>query len=105
MVIIGYGRVGKHLVNVLRTLAIPQLVIESDAERVQTLNEAGIPTLYGDAANSEVITHAGLDKARALVVTVPEESPAAANACPYSLLAIRHSLFAARWVIRFLGSD
>ncbi|MGE5603941.1 MAG: cation:proton antiporter [Nitrososphaerales archaeon] len=75
--IIGYGRIGKHLVHVLRTLNVPQLVIESDAERVQALNQAGIATLYGDAANSEVITHAALDRARALVVTVPDESPAA----------------------------
>ncbi len=77
VVIIGYGRVGKHLVTVLQTLNVPQIVIESDAERVQALNEAGIATLYGDAANSEVMVHAGLDHARALVVTVPEESPAA----------------------------
>ncbi len=77
VVIIGYGRVGKHMVTVLQTLNVPQVVIESDAERVQTLNECGIATLYGDAANSEVMVHAGLGRARALVVTVPEESPAA----------------------------
>lgn len=77
VVIVGYGRIGKHLVNVLQTLHVPMVVIESDAERVQALNEAGVATLYGDAANSEVITHAGLERARALVVGVPEESPAA----------------------------
>ncbi len=74
VVIIGYGRIGKHLVKVLTTLHIPQLVIESDVERVEALNAQGIATLYGDAANSEVITHAGLAHARALVVTVPQET-------------------------------
>ncbi len=77
VVVVGFGRIGKHLVNVLRTLSIPQLMIESDAERVQELNDEGIATLYGDAANSEVLAHAGLERARALVVTVPEEGPAA----------------------------
>lgn len=77
VVIIGWGRVGKHLVSVLQTLAVPLLVIESDVERVQALNLAGVATLYGDAANSEVITHAALNRARALVVTVPAESAAA----------------------------
>jgi CPA2 family monovalent cation:H+ antiporter-2 len=35
-----------------------------------------IPTLYGDASNSEVITYANLGQARALVVTVPDETTA-----------------------------
>lgn len=77
VVIIGYGRVGKHLVDVLMSFEIPILVIESDVERVETLNARNIATLYGDAANSEVITHAHLERARALVVTVPQESAAA----------------------------
>ncbi len=76
VVIIGYGRIGKHLVQVLKTLNIPQLVIESDVERVEALNAQGIATLYGDAANSEVLIHAGLERARALVVTVPRETTA-----------------------------
>jgi monovalent cation:H+ antiporter-2, CPA2 family len=77
VVIVGYGRIGKHLVNVLRTLGVPQLAIESDAERVRALNEAGIATLYGDAANSEVIMYAHLSQARALLVTTPDETAAA----------------------------
>ncbi len=77
VVVIGYGRIGKHLVDVLRTLEVPQLVLETDVERVDSLNRAGVATLYGDAANSEIIAHARLDAARALVVTVPDESPAA----------------------------
>lgn len=74
VVVVGYGRVGRHIINVLETIAIPHLVIEADVERVEELNQRGIITLFGDAANSEVITHAGLERARALVVTVPEEA-------------------------------
>jgi CPA2 family monovalent cation:H+ antiporter-2 len=77
VVIIGYGRIGKHLVDVLMLLHIPLLVIESDFERVDALNTKNIATLYGDAANSEVITHAGLERACALVVTLPDETSAA----------------------------
>jgi CPA2 family monovalent cation:H+ antiporter-2 len=76
VVVVGYGRVGKHLVDVLLSLGIPILVIESDLERVELLNRQKVATLYGDAANSEVITHALLDQARALVITVPEENKA-----------------------------
>lgn len=74
VVIVGYGRVGKHLLRVLKRLEIPLLIIETDAEMVSELNEMGIPTIYGDAANSEVLLHAGLKKAKAMVVTLPEEA-------------------------------
>ena len=60
VVIVGYGRVGRHIVSVLGQIDIPHLVIEADAERVEELNRRGVYTLYGDAANSEVLTHAGL---------------------------------------------
>jgi CPA2 family monovalent cation:H+ antiporter-2 len=75
-VIVGYGRVGRHIVEVLERLRVPSLVIESDADRVAQLDLRGVPTLFGDAANSEVLNHAGLDRARALVVTLPDEAAA-----------------------------
>ncbi|HLA98735.1 MAG TPA: cation:proton antiporter [Anaerolineales bacterium] len=74
VVVVGYGRVGQHIINILEAIKIPQLVIEADVERVEELNRRGTITLFGDAANSEVITHAGLERARALVVTTPEEA-------------------------------
>ncbi|NMB67249.1 MAG: sodium:proton exchanger [Chloroflexi bacterium] len=77
VVIIGYGRIGKHMVDVLGTLGIPALVIEMDPDRIEELNARQVAALYGDAANSEVITHAGLNKARALVATLPEDDAAA----------------------------
>ncbi|MBE0672918.1 MAG: cation:proton antiporter [Anaerolineales bacterium] len=72
--IVGYGRVGHHIVNLLGQMSIPHLVIDSDAGRIDDLNLRGIPNLYGDASNSEVLTHAGLERARALVVAGPDEA-------------------------------
>lgn len=76
VVVIGYGRVGKHIIKILGQLNVPRLVVDSNALRVEDLDEQGVPTLFGDAANSEVLTHAGLKRARLLVVTVPEEATA-----------------------------
>jgi CPA2 family monovalent cation:H+ antiporter-2 len=76
VVVIGFGKVGAHLVDVLQSLHVPLLVIEDDANQIEKLNTRHIATLYGDAANSEVITHAGLERARAVIVTLPEESSA-----------------------------
>jgi monovalent cation:H+ antiporter-2, CPA2 family len=73
VVIVGYGRVGHHIVDLMGELGIYHLVVEADSGRSEELNRRGIMTLYGDAANSEVLTHAGLSHARALVVTGPDE--------------------------------
>ncbi len=73
VVIVGYGRVGRHIVSLLGQMSIPHLVVEADAERVEELGRQGIPCLFGNAANSEVLTHAGLSRARALVVADPDE--------------------------------
>ncbi|MGE3957663.1 MAG: cation:proton antiporter [Vicinamibacterales bacterium] len=77
VVIVGSGRVGHHLAEILGTLGVPRLVIDSDSTRVEALARDGVPTLYGDAANSTILHHAALDRARALVVTVPDEAVAA----------------------------
>ena len=74
VVIIGYGRVGRHIVDVLGEMSIPHLVIDEDAERIEELTRRGIPSLYGDASNSEVLTHASLGRAQALVVAGPDEA-------------------------------
>lgn len=76
VVVVGYGRVGEHIVTVLGHLGVPRLVVEMDGGRVAEFEQQGIPTLFGDAANSEVLTHTGLERARALVVTVPDEAAA-----------------------------
>ena len=76
VVIVGSGRVGEHIVHVLERLNIPRLVVENDPERAQQLTNEQIPVLFGDAANSEIMTHAGLQHARVLVVTLPDEAAA-----------------------------
>jgi monovalent cation:H+ antiporter-2, CPA2 family len=77
VVIVGYGRVGRHIANLLSLLEIPNLVVDSDAERVQELDGRGIPALFGDASNSEVLKHVGLAHARALIVAGPDEATSA----------------------------
>jgi CPA2 family monovalent cation:H+ antiporter-2 len=77
VVIVGYGRVGRHIVSILGEMGIPHLVVEVDAERIEELDRQGIPNLFGDVANSEVLTHVGLERARALVVAGPDEDASA----------------------------
>ena len=76
VVVVGWGRVGHHIVDVLDHVRVQRLVVEMDAARVEDLQSQQVPTLFGDAANSEILAHAGLERARALVVTVPDEASA-----------------------------
>jgi monovalent cation:H+ antiporter-2, CPA2 family len=74
VVVVGYGRVGSHLVDVMGELGIPYLVIDFRIARIERLTKRGVPTLLGDAANSDILSHAALNRARLLVVALPEEA-------------------------------
>jgi len=76
IVIVGCGRVGRHIAEVLGQVGVPHLVVEADAGRARRLQEKGIPVLFGDAANSEILGATALARARALVVTVPDDAAA-----------------------------
>ena len=78
VVIVGCGRVGRHIAEALGRLGIPRLVVEVDPGRIDKLRELGVPVLYGDASSSEILEHAALERARALVVTLPDDAAALA---------------------------
>ncbi len=74
VIIVGYDRVGKHMVDVLTSLKVPLLVVEDDADRISELDERKIPTLFGDASNSEVLNQTNIENARVIVSTIPDET-------------------------------
>jgi CPA2 family monovalent cation:H+ antiporter-2 len=78
VVIVGCGRVGRHIAEALGKLDIPRIVIEADPERVTKLQQLGVPVIYGDASSSEIMQTVGLERARALIITLPDDSSALA---------------------------
>ncbi len=76
VVIVGCGRVGRHVADVLGRTKVPRLVVEADASLLERLHQLDIPVLFGDAANSEILGHAALERARALVITVSDDTDA-----------------------------
>lgn len=72
VVILGFGRVGSNLGKVLVRSGIPVLVIDIDHLRIQELRARGVPSLYGDSSNLEVLRHARLELAKVLVVALPD---------------------------------
>lgn len=71
-VICGYGAIGGRVAAVLEKQKFSYLVIELDPNLVAQARARGIPVIYGDASNPEILAHAGLDKARVLICTIPD---------------------------------
>jgi CPA2 family monovalent cation:H+ antiporter-2 len=71
-VICGYGAVGKRIAEVLEKQKFSYLVIDLDPTVISQLRAQGIPCIYGDASNSEILAHTSLDKARVLICTIPD---------------------------------
>ena len=71
-VICGYGRMAKSLGQVLERRNFSYLVIDIDPRVIDLARERGIPCIYGDASNPEILARAELERARVLVVTFPD---------------------------------
>ena len=69
VLICGYGHSGQALARVLQNQDIPFFALDLDPERVQEAANAGDPIVYGDASRKEVLIAAGLQRARAVVIT------------------------------------
>mgnify|MGYP003342687301 FL=1 len=69
VLICGYGRSGQNLARFLEQEKIPVIALDIDPERIREAAAAGEHVVFGYAARREVLTAAGLMRARALVIT------------------------------------
>lgn len=76
VLICGYGRSGQNLARFLEHENIPIIALDNDPERIREAAAAGEHVVFGDAARREVLTAAGLMRARALVVTYADTASA-----------------------------
>src|SRR5487761_234530 len=104
-IVIGHGRVGSVIAASLREQGVPYIVIEQNLRFAEQLRREGVPVIYGDAAWPEVFEAAGPDRARLLVIAVPDKSAvrrilAAAHAINPKLdvVARTHSRDEAEWL-------
>jgi CPA2 family monovalent cation:H+ antiporter-2 len=71
-IVIGYGRVGQRVTRGLRQAGIPVVVIEQDLHIVRELVSAGLPAVFGDASYANVLAAAHPERARLVVVALPD---------------------------------
>jgi CPA2 family monovalent cation:H+ antiporter-2 len=90
IVVLGAGRVGRLVVRAARTRGFRVVVVERDARRLDEVNRLGATTVFGDAANPQILRRVGLDRARVLVVAIGD--PLTARLAAERALAINPRL-------------
>jgi CPA2 family monovalent cation:H+ antiporter-2 len=88
MIVVGYGTHGTNLAQVLRDLDLPYAVIEYDDALATEARRDASHVVVGDATRLSILQRAGLERARALAVTLSDVQAAvrtvaqARNSCP-----------------------
>jgi CPA2 family monovalent cation:H+ antiporter-2 len=71
-VIIGFGRVGRMVAEMLTTHDRPFVAVDSNIDSVRAARAEGFPLIYGDAARPEFIDKLNLGHASALILTMDD---------------------------------
>ncbi len=71
-IIIGIGRVGRMVADMLEVHGKPYVAIDSDAENVSQARQDGYAAVFGDAAMPAKLTKLGIENASAVIFTMDE---------------------------------
>lgn len=75
IIVCGYGRYGKIVIEHFLSQDFQCILIESDKARVSELRRVdNIEVLEGDATDEDILIEAGVDRARALISTLPVDA-------------------------------
>lgn len=75
-IIVGYGLNGRNLARVLRAVLVPYTILDLNAETVREAKEKGEKINFGDATRREVLHHAHVADANALVLAISDPQAA-----------------------------
>jgi CPA2 family monovalent cation:H+ antiporter-2 len=71
-VVIGFGRVGQMVADLLAVHNQRYLAVEADVDTVAAARRDGYPVLFGDIARAELVDRLDLARARALILTMDD---------------------------------
>ena len=90
VLVVGFGRVGRLVAEMLDRHAVTWLAVERDARLVEAARREGKAVFFGDASRADLLARAGLASARALVVTM--DAPLTAEAVTSAARALHADL-------------
>jgi CPA2 family monovalent cation:H+ antiporter-2 len=76
VIIVGYGLNGRNLARVLRAVTVSYTILDLNAETVRAAKAKGEKINFGDATRREVLQHAAIEKANALVLAMSDAQAA-----------------------------
>jgi monovalent cation:H+ antiporter-2, CPA2 family len=71
-IIIGSGRVGRLVADMMRAHQQPFILLDSDPDLITEVKRDGYPAVFGDAGRADVLSRLGLESAPAVVLTMDE---------------------------------
>jgi monovalent cation:proton antiporter-2 (CPA2) family protein len=72
VVVVGYGRVGRILCEILDRRFIRYIVIDKSPKRAIDARNKGLPVFYGDVSRAEVLNSFGVASAKACVLAIDD---------------------------------
>ena len=72
IIVIGYGPAGQQVSEALLNTGLTPGIIELNPAIIQRTGDTGLQIHIGDATSTDVLVHAGVADARAVIVTVPD---------------------------------
>lgn len=70
VLVIGHGRVGQLVCDLLETHSISYVAADRDTALVERWRKLGRPVYYGDASNPQFLRRCGIDEALGVIVTI-----------------------------------
>ncbi|GAB2181996.1 monovalent cation:proton antiporter family protein [Denitratisoma sp. agr-D3] len=74
VILCGYGRTGARIADFLEGESVPFLALDVDPRRTRQAVARGRRVVFGNADREEILKAAGIDRARAVVITYPDQS-------------------------------
>lgn len=71
-IIVGAGRVGRLVADMLTVHGVPYVAIDSDADLIDRARRQGYRATYGDAARGNALDRLGVERAPAVILTMDE---------------------------------
>ena len=71
-VIIGFGRVGRMVCDMLAVHGQPYVAVEANIDAVTAARAEGYPVIFGDVVRPELVDRLNLGRARALILTMDD---------------------------------
>jgi CPA2 family monovalent cation:H+ antiporter-2 len=71
-IVLGFGHMGETLARVFSRAGVPFRVFDLNPDRVRRGCERKVPIQYGDVTSDTVLKHAGIERARAVIVVLSD---------------------------------